>query len=78
MDASKRYETDEVLCDETPLVDPEEPEVLIATRVRDYLVRNEGAEDNESDQGENVQETGDAHDDALRNVLTCQRTRFDA
>ncbi|KAH3792377.1 hypothetical protein DPMN_145872 [Dreissena polymorpha] len=48
--------------------DPEEPEVLIATRVRDYLVRNEGAEDNESDQGGDVQETGDAHDDAFRNV----------
>ncbi|KAH3852353.1 hypothetical protein DPMN_094859, partial [Dreissena polymorpha] len=38
----------EVLCDETPLVDPEEPELFIATRVRDYLVRNEDAEDAEA------------------------------
>ncbi|KAH3789598.1 hypothetical protein DPMN_167783, partial [Dreissena polymorpha] len=58
----------EVLCDETPLIDPEEPELFIATRVRDYLVRNEDAEDNESDQGEDVKETGDVHDDAFLNV----------
>lgn len=58
----------EVLCDETPLVDPEEPEVFIATRIRDYLVHNKDAEDNESDQGEDVNETGDAHDDIFLNV----------
>ncbi|KAH3880431.1 hypothetical protein DPMN_004345 [Dreissena polymorpha] len=35
---------------------------------RQTEIRNKDAEDKESDQGEDVKETGDAHDDAFLNV----------